>query len=801
MKMLKKILLSFLVLIVVMAGAAIVFISYLSHRAVPDYNKDISLQGLHAPVEVYRDSFAVPHVYAQDEHDLYLAVGFLLAQDRLWQMDLLRHVTEGRLSEIFGKDYVETDLLLRALRFSKKSEKLLSSASPESRAAILAFSDGVNQYITQHARRLPPEFSILQYKPAKWEPVHTLNMIGYMAWDLKAGWSEILLNEIRQKVDSLRYAQLLPDLIRQQPVVFSGFSQISNPLSALPDLLLHNKMLQNLGTDMLEASNNWAVHGTRSNTGMPLLANDMHLGLSIPGIWYQMHQVVKDGLNVTGLVLPGAPLIICGHNDSIAWGMTNTYVDNLDFYEERINPADSQQYEFNGKWKNFEVEKVIIQVGKDEKVEKLLRFTHRGAVVSSFKKMTGKVVSMHWVGDEMSDEFRCVFLLNRANNWHDFTTALRTFISISQNIAYADKKGNIGLYCAAGVPIRNRDIGFGVLPGYTDAYDWKGYVPFEELPHLFNPPNGFVVSANNRTVAAGYPYHIGSWYSLPHRFERITEMLSAKPSLSVADFKAIQLDQHSKLAEKYMPVILKALYGYDNMGEMEKMAFSILKDWDYSMGPESIAASIYETLYLQFIRCTFSDELGEDMFARYNGITSISRNATDQIIDLINSPWFDDVTTGNRVESLDNNIICAFTKAVTELQDRLGNDPESWEWGKIHNLVLKHPLSSVKILDRIFNLNRESIPVGGSFHTVAVYGYDPGKAFDASQGSSHRHIYDVGNWDNSLTAIPTGNSGIPASRHYCDQTDMFVNGKYHPDYFSRDKIVANARYHMTFGNN
>ena len=209
---------------------------YLSHRAVPDYDEDISLQGLHAPVEVYRDSFAIPHVYAQDEHDLYLAVGYLLAQDRLWQMDLLRHVTEGRLSEIFGKDYVETDLLLRALRFSKKSEKLLSSTSPDSRAAIMAFSDGVNQYITQHSRLLPPEFSILQYKPAKWEPVHTLNMIGYMAWDLKAGWSEILLNEIRQKVDSLqvcsaaarpdkattcRFFRLQPD--QQTIICFAGF--------------------------------------------------------------------------------------------------------------------------------------------------------------------------------------------------------------------------------------------------------------------------------------------------------------------------------------------------------------------------------------------------------------------------------------------------------------------------------------------------------------------------------------------------------------------------------------------------
>jgi penicillin amidase len=797
MKMLKRILIGVLLLLVLIAVAGFVFIRHISHRALPDYNADLPLNGLHAQVEVYRDSFAIPHVYAKDEHDLYMAVGYLLAEDRLWQMDMLRHVTEGRLSEIFGEKYADTDLLLRALRFREKSEKILAQADSSSLAALEAFSDGVNQFIMNNESHLPPEFAILKYRPEKWEPYHSLNMIGYMGWDLKAGWSEILLSTIQKTVDSVRYHQLLPDLLRVQPTVFP-LDDAKSFSSVLPSLLLNTVTLQLFGADVLEASNNWAVSGSKSVTGMPLLANDMHLGLSVPGIWYQMHQVVDGKLNVTGLVLPGAPVIICGHNDSIAWGMTNTYVDNLDFYEEKINPNDSNLYEYNGEWRKFDVKKILIKTSKGKQVEKTLRFSHRGPVVSTFKEMDGKVVTMHWVGDEMSDEFRSVMLLNRACNRNDFTAALKTFTSISQNIAYADKKGNIGLFCAAGVPIRKRTIAFGVLPGKTDEYDWKGYVPFEELPYIYNPTSGYVASANNRTAPPDYPWHIGTWYSLPSRYERITALLSAKDILSVEDFKAIQLDQQSKLAEKYMPSILNALAGYKGMNTTESRANEMLKKWNFSMNSKSSAASLFEMLYLEFIRCTFADELGENLFDSFNGVSSISRISTDQLIDKKFSLWFDDVSTRNKTEEFDDMVVCAFTKAVAGLVTKLGSDSDSWEWGKLHHLELAHPLSTVKILDKIFSLNRGPYSVGGSFHTVSPYSYDNNKPFDAIHGSSHRHIFDLSNWDNSLTVIPTGNSGIPASRHYCDQTELYINGNYHADYFSKEKVVANAKYHMNF---
>ncbi|MBN1144868.1 MAG: penicillin acylase family protein [Bacteroidales bacterium] len=798
MKRFRRILAGLVLFIILVSVIGLFFIRNLTHRSLPDYNEDIRLSGLYAPVEVYRDSFAIPHVYARNEHDLYMAVGYLLAQDRLWQMDMLRHVTEGRLSEIFGEKYMENDMILRALRFRDKSEKLLKNADSACIVAMEAFSEGVNQYIQNNQRRLPFEFSVLGYKPELWEPYHTVNMIGYMGWDLKSGWSEVLLADIQKAVDSVRYRQLLPDVLRKQPVVFSGKPEIKGLSTLLPDMMLHTAMLQDLGIDVLDASNNWAVSSDKSTTGSPILANDMHLGLNIPGIWYQMHQVIEGKLNVTGLVLPGTPFVICGHNDSIAWGMTNTYVDNVDFYEERINPADSGQYEFNGSWRNFEIRREVIKTKEGNQVEKTLRFTHRGPIVSSFKGFGDRVVTMHWVGDEISDEISTIYQLNRANNWNDFKQALKTFTSISQNIAYADRRGNIGLFCAAGVPVRKRDIPFGVLPGTTDEYDWKGYVPFEELPFQYNPVNGYVASANNRTVSSDYPHHIGTWYAQPNRYLRITELLNAKDRLSVEDFKSIQLDRYSKMAEKYMPVIIGALSGNTNLTATESQAYEVLKSWNFEMEADGAAPLIFESIYVNLIGCIYSDELGTALFDRYLRLGSIWRNATDGLIEAGVSEWFDDVTTNNTKEEFKDVIACAFTKSITGLEPVLGNNPETWAWGKLHGLNLAHPLSAVKILDRVFKLKRGPYPVGGSFHTVAPYGYTTGKSFESDFGASHRHIFDLSDWDKSLTVIPTGNSGNPASRHYCDQSGLYVAGKYHADHFLPEKVKAHARYHMQF---
>jgi penicillin amidase len=803
MRVIRKIIYILIISVTLLILAGIIYVRDISRRALPDYNRDIQLSGLRENVLVYRDQYAVPHIYAGNENDLYMVTGYLLAQDRMWQMDLIRRVTLGKLSEIFGEDFIETDLLLRGLRFSEKSKKILAVTDAKQLAAINAFCEGINQYIKSSYKKLPVEFTLLGYKPEEWEPFHTINLIGYMAWDLKEGWGEFVLDDIRKAVDSTLFSELIPGYTGYTSVVYPENDRDCPDGDVIARLSCVVAQLEELGADIFDASNNWAIDGSKSFSGKPVLANDMHLGLNIPGIWYQAHQVIEGELNVTGLLLPGAPFIICGHNENIAWGMTNVMVDNLDFYEEKIDSLDSCKYLFNGKWDSIGTTKQIIKTREGNEYEKELFFTGHGLIVSDFLGISDRTISMHWVGDEFSNELNTVYLLNRASNWPEFKEALPDFKSTSQNIVYADIYGNIGMFCAAGIPIRKRDGIYPLLPGWTDEYDWKGMVPFKELPCRFNPDSGFAASANSRTVGDDYRYHIGTWYHLPYRMDRITGVLSEKDSITMEDMKKLQLNQKSGLAEKYLPLLLASLKDEELQTEQEKQGYELLEKWDCTYDRESVAAAIFETYYEKLIENIFSDELGYDLYNRLLKAVkvmriNVMRIKVDNIMATGNSAWIDNVNTVDHTESLDEVITDSYKEAVASLQEKCGDNIDSWKWGDIHQFTLDHPLSKKKILDRVFSLNRGPFRTGGSFHTVSPFSYPFGEPDKVNHGSSHRHIYTLDNWDNSLTVIPTGNCGIPSSKHYCDQTDLYMSGKYHADYFSEEQVRKNAKYKMTF---
>ena len=792
MKTFKKIAIITIIVIGIILIGAFFFIGRIAKKGLPDYNANIELKGLLQPVKVYRDSFAISHIYAKNEHDLYMVTGYILAQDRMWQMDLLRRVTLGRLSEIFGDGFIETDLLLRSLCFKEKSESLLAEGDSNIVSALNAFSEGVNRYIEDYKGNYPLEFSLLGYEPEPWDPVHSLNLIGYMAWDLKSGWSELLLEELAEKVDSAHLVELLPEMTIHKTYVYCKGNE----------LLAENKLqtlafLEEIGLDIFSGSNNWAVSGERSNTGKPLLANDMHLAFGIPGIWYQIHQVIEGELSVEGLLLPGQPLVIVGHNDSIAWGMTNTFVDNLDYYEEKIHPEDTNKYLFNGEWKNFIIHEEIIRSKSGKEFKCNYRTNHRGPVVSGFNEITDRVLTIHWVGNEKSDEMRSVYFVNRANNWDDFRNAFTTFISISQNIVYADKQGNIGLYCCAGVPIRKRDTLWTVLPGWTDEYDWKGIVPFDQLPHEYNPARGYVSSANNRTVDSTYPYHIGTWYDIPYRMDRIRELLEGQDRFSVEDFKRIQNDQHSKFSSLFLTTILPLMEGMTGWSEMEKTVLDMLKQWDYNLHPDSPEAPLAEYWAYQFLLSTYKDELGDDLIDRFLNVGHFSRNAIFNLLMHNNSIWLDNIMTETK-ENLADIAAVSYKNAIDTLIRKYGIEISKWKWGDIHQITLTHPIAKVKILDKIFGLNQGPYRVGGSFHTVSPFKYSYFEPRAVYHGSSHRSIYDLNDWSNCISVIPTGASGIPASRFYCDQTSMYIRGDYHPDYFFEAEVKEHALFTMEF---
>ncbi len=798
MKTLRTILFSLLILIILASVAGGVFIRFTARKALPDYNRDIALSALTAEVTVSRDSFAVPHVLGTNEYDVYRATGYLMAQDRLWQMDLLRRLTTGRLSEIFGKDLVTADQLFRSLRFTEKSHMVIDSCNAELVKCLQAFADGINQYISENESKLPPEFTILGYKPEPWEPVHSANLIGYMSWGLTMAWqTEVALYKATEATDEAHGRELIPDMKIQNLFV--------HPLGLLPPqaeiisgLDYIDQVIKDLGLQVFQASNNWAVSGKKSKTGKPIMANDMHLELNAPGIWYQIHQEVPGKLNVTGVALPGQPFVICGHNDKIAWGMTNVMLDDMDFYVETLSDEDTTLYKLDGKWLPLSIKKEIIYTKEGDTVIRYNRFTHRGPVISSFKGIKDKVISMRWTGNSFSNELESVYRFDRAGNWDEFRLAASTFIAISQNIVYADTEGNIGMQTAAGVPVRS---GNPVLffAGDTSLNDWTGIVPFSELPFSYNPESGFVASANNRTIGDDYPHYISCWFDLPGRYQAIAEEITKRDKLGVEDFIAIHSDQNSRYAKKITAVFIESLKPRESeLGEKAVNALNLLREWDYSMPVNSIASTIFEQTYLELTRVIFEDELGSEVYKKFIDQDLMPTYLIDALSVKKESLWCDNVKTTDKKESFSDNIFEAFTSAITVLENRLGEDMSLWEWGKVHTLTLNHPLGKVSVLDRAFSLNRGPYAVGGSYHTVSPFSYPFETPFLANHGSSHRHIYTPGEWDNSLTIIPTGQSGIPASDYYCDQTALYLKYLYHPDPFSRESVEKAAKFKMRF---
>lgn len=793
--MVKKILIITGIIIVIALVGGYFYAMSIAKSGQPDYNQNIKLEGLKNEVTVYRDKYGIAHVYAKTKEDLYLAVGYISAQDRMWQMDLLRRVTSGRLSEIFGEDMIENDMVLRALRIPENSQKIIEKSSPEIMLALNAYAKGVNQYIEDNKDNLPFEFRILGYQPEKWEPVHSVSMVGYMGWSLKVGWkSEILMQKLKGKVSQEKLNDLFILDSRTKHPAFQDYS-ITDTLTAA-NMFSDLDKIQKIAPPASRASNNWAVAGKKSTTGMPILANDMHLGLSVPGVWTQIHEHSDDGIDVTGVMLPGQPFVVAGHNKNIAWGMTNVMLDNIDFYVETINPENKNQYKFNGKWKDMIVKKEEIKISNDKTITKELRFTHRGPVISGFKNITDKVISMRWTGNEFSNEVKGVYLLNLASNIKEFRAACSEFGGVAQNIIYSDIKGNIGLQMSAYVPKRKAP-GNVIFPGDTDEYDWKGKVPFDSLPHIFNPKSGYVYSANFAPVDSTYPYYLSSGYYVPLRGDRIREMLTEKEKLSPEDFKLMQNDQHSLFVKKFIPKIIKALKKVNNLTKPEKLAFDLLKKWDYNMTAKGAQSLIFEKFNLILTKNIASDEVGKDLMKDFLNSTIQISYLYNNILKNGNSDWCDDVNTKNKKENFADMIVKSYKETIKQLSDELGDNPEKWAWGKVHKLTLNHPIGKVKILNFLFNLNRE-YQVGGAKHTVSPYTYNYNEPFNSSTGASHRHIYNLADFDKSFSIIPTGVSGIPTSPHYCDQSELYVKGIYHADYTSKDKVKNNAKYTMKF---
>jgi penicillin amidase len=746
-------------IIVALAGA------YLWLRgSLPDYDGRISVDGLSASIEIIRDRDSVPHIVAQTPDDAVFGLGFVHAQDRLWQMEMNRRIGAGRLSEIVGPAGLGPDRFLRTLGVYDAAERTVAKLDAETRRGLDAYAAGVNAFLTTRAGPLPPEFLILGHEPEPWRPADSLVWVKMMAWDLAGNWSEELLRaRLATKLSADQIAELFPGYPADGITVLEHYAALYDQLpirelaAAIRPSEPHN------------GSNNWVVSGSRTESGKPLLANDPHLSLSAPALWYFAHLQAPD-LDVIGATLPGVPAVVLGRNDRIAWGFTTTGSDVQDLFIERIDPTDSRRYLTPGGSEAFGTRKETIRVKGAAAVELDVRITRHGPVISDVVGSAaqtagpGHVIAFAWPTLEDDDmTARAGLMINRARNWDEFLAAMRHFHSPQQNIVYADVEGNIGFIAPAKVPIRRTGhSGNEPVPGWTGAYDWTGFIPFEHLPQSFNPKGGVIATANNRIVPDDYPYYLTYDWSAPFRADRIAEMLDASNKHSIASFRAIQADQRSGAAAMFLPRLLRA--PLSGATKEARDAHDRLARWNFEMSRDRPEPLIYVAWYRELTRMVIADELGE-FLGDYWGLRPLFMQT---VLFGPAERWCDDRTTTAR-EDCDALIVRALEHAIADLRRRHGGDMAAWRWGAAHAALSEHrPFHNHGLLARLFDIEVEN---GGDSFTVNAASHrigDPAHPFRQHHGASFRAIYDLGEPDRSLFMHSSGQSGNVLSPRYRD---------------------------------
>jgi len=747
----------------------------------------VEIKGLKSAVQVYRDSWGVPHIYADNEDDLFLAQGYTQAQDRLWQMELHRRMGSGTLAEAFGEAALESDKFFRAIGLRRCAAASYQSLNPAMQGVLQSYCRGVNAFISANKDSLPIEFTILGFKPADWAPTDSLAVSELIAWELGKNWEvELTRGHLVQKLGGEKAGQLLAPYPQTGPLVIPP-ELMACPLGTVVASGLHQ------GSDCL-GSNNWVVDGQKTVSGKPLLANDPHLSVMMPSIWYEtgLHGA---GFEVVGVSLPGCPLINIGRNRDISWGITNLPADTQDFYIEKLNPANGLQYEAKGEWKRLQVIEEEIKIRGRGEAEKLqVRITRHGPLMDNVIKGLEQPLALQWAGYGNSRLLESVYHLDQAGNWNEFRDALQYWDAPSQNIVYADKDGNIGYQSTGQIPIRNKGQGTVPVPGWTGDYDWMGYIPYKELPSVLNPSTHFIATANNKVVSDNYSYFMTYDWSPPYRAQRITDLLKAKEKLSVQDFRDIQADVYDIPAGIFTPYVLQL----EPSTAQEKQALEILGKWDYNDRANEPAPAIYQVFYVKLLKNILQDKLGEPLFSDYlramGGSGDVHAIFMEGIMRDKDSAWFDDARTPAR-ETRDDIVKQSLADALAELSGKFGPDPAKWQWGDIHATWFRHPLGRIPGLDAVFSLG--PVPTAGSRYTVNVAAFDYSNPYSVVALPSYRQIIDWSDPDKSLAMHTTGQSGLAFSPHYGDMLPKWLNVEYHTMLFNRADIEAQARAVLT----
>jgi penicillin amidase len=783
MKKVRVVLAAALVAVVAGVGAA----AWLARRALPPADGTFHTAGLSGRAEILRDRWGVPHVFAASDDDAYFALGWATAQDRLFQMELNRRLATGRLSEVFGPRALETDRLFRTMDFAGTARRMLAAARPEARHAAEAYARGVNAWVARLGGRLPPEFALLRigFEPAR--PGDFAGILGFMAWRLNLSWDfDPLFERLVEKVGEERALTLFPYDFGGEPSVYPGSSLHDLHLSLLEPARVADDLLD-FGPG-LSGSNNWVVGPSKSATGRPILCNDPHLGHALPGIWYEAH-VKTPTLDVAGVTVPGFPLVIIGHNRDVAWGMTNLMLDGADFFVEQMDPQDPGRVMSRGEWVPVRTRTETIKVRGGRDVAITVRETPHGPVVSDLIPGETRALSYQWNYATATDggEVDAFYALDRARGWEEFRDAARHFGAIAQNVVYADRAGHIGLQAVGAIPrFHGRQDGLRFRDGADGSQDWDGFVPFDEHPFVFDPPRGWLASANNPTVPAPAPYYISSQWEPVDRYLRIRELLESKAKLSVADMETMQADTVVVSARDLAALVVAACAARPPSDPTTRAALDRLRGWDGDMKAESAAAALFAVFYRRLFYAIF-DELGDDLARAYRAKSNISAIMMRAVVWGGRDEWFDRVGTPE-IEARDDVLRATFDESVAEVRRLLGDDPAGWAWGRIHTLDLEHPLGRASRLLGLY-FDRGPYPLPGHNQSIDKAEFDD-ESFRVRAGPSMRQITDLGSLDRALAVLPGGQSGIPSSHHYADLTPLWLKGEYHPLLMDRAAIEA-----------
>lgn len=787
MRLLGRVVLVLLLLVVVLVAGGYFYL----RTSLPKVSGEVRVEGLEGPVEIVRDADAVPHIYASSHADAVFGLGFVHAQDRLWQMEFQRRVGSGRLSEVIGEATVSTDRFIRTLGIEQAAESGLEALSPEARGLIDAYVAGINAYLAQRRGALPVEFLLLGFEPAPFEPVDVLVWAKMMAWDLGDNWSDELLRA--QLVKQLAPADVSAMIAELWPG-YDDAATVVVPEGAaeyLRDLDV-TALLELAGPPKPDGygSNNWVLSGDVTATGKPILANDPHLSLQAPSLWYFAH-LVAPGVNVMGATLPGTPAVLLGRTDRHAWGFTNNGADVQDLFLERLDPSDAGRYLTPDGSEPFTTRQEVIKVKGQDDVVVQVRSTRHGPVISDVdsrsREVAGgplggpdEVLAFSWTALAPGDRtIESVLGMNTATSWGEFEDALELFVAPMQNIVYADVDGVVAYYAPAHVPIRAGGIGAVPTRGWTGEGDWIGQVPFDALPHVIQPASGRIVTANQRVVPEDYPYYLTRDWTAPYRAERINALLDGQERATVDYSVATQLDQVSLMAREFVPLAQNAPAATDGAKKLQAMLVGF--DGDMVMG--SPAPLAFAAWYRRFAYSLYQDDLGDVTSSFFNLRPDLTRAI------LAGEPdWCDDKNTPG-IETCEQMAALALDSAWTELVAAFGADTSKWNWGKAHQAVQEHAVLGSTPLAPIANLR---VPNGGDGFSVdaAGYGLKFGN-FDQTHGPGYRAVYDLaggGGW----FIHGTGQSGNLLSRRYRDFMDRWQQGDMIPMRMTRGEAEKGA---------